>query len=89
MSLEAASTKSGGRLSVKAIHLGDDGKVTLDDATTLAFGAHLTTIWPGHPGKARWAATAESGRAVGIFEGTKLVQTLSPPGFAAFGRALR
>lgn len=59
-----------------------------------ALGPRLTTLWPGRPGKARWAATSADGRSILVFEGRKPIQTLTlagADGFAAagFARAIR
>ena len=40
------------------------------------FGGKMTTIWPGRPGRAKWASVSADGRSIGIFEGRKKVQTL-------------
>lgn len=51
-------------------------------------GNQITTIWPGRPGKARWAATAADGRSMVVFEGRKAIQTISASsmdGFSAVG----
>lgn len=42
-----------------------------------AIGGGLTTIWPGRPGKARWAATAADRRSIVVFEGRKPIQTIT------------
>jgi hypothetical protein len=54
-------------------------------------GVRLTTIWPGRPGKARWAAVAADGSRVGVYEGADLKETLTPPpgSVRGFGRGLR
>lgn len=54
-----------------------DGKsVAIDRIWDLPLGKQLTTIWPGHPGKARWAAVSADGRSILVFEGRKPIQTL-------------
>lgn len=45
----------------------------------LGFGSHLTTIWPGRPGKARWAAVSNDGHRLGVFVGTDLDHTVDAP----------
>ena len=52
-------------------------------------GLRLTTVWPGRPGRARWAASAE-GR-VDVYEGLDLREQIAadPAALEGFGRALR
>jgi hypothetical protein len=54
-------------------------------------GRRLTSIWPGRPGKARWAASAEGGEHLDVYEGLEARQRLvRPPDITGgFGRALR
>jgi hypothetical protein len=85
-----ASAKVNGVLEVRALRL-VDGKL---ESTTIGpknIGFKLTTIYPGRPGKAKWAATAANQHSILIFEGTELRQRLLPPLDVArgFGRALR
>lgn len=49
----------------------------------------VTTMWPGRPGKARFAVS--DGASIDVFEGTARRQHLDRPGWVArgFGRALR
>lgn len=56
-----------------------DGKsVAIDRVRDVPpIGRQLTTIWPGRPGKARWAATTADGRSILVFEGRKPIQTIS------------
>ena len=58
---------------------------TKEDASVTA------TLWPGRPGKARWAAVAADGSRIGVFEGSELRSTLTPPPgiVRGFGRGLR
>ncbi len=50
----------------------------------------LTTIWPGRPGAARWAALSADAGAIRVFEGTTEKQTLPHYDYTrGFGRALR
>ncbi|MBX3222718.1 MAG: VCBS repeat-containing protein, partial [Labilithrix sp.] len=86
-------------LIVTAVNGGKDNLrvVSLDDASALVapigppgVGLRLTTIWPGRPGKARWAAIGAGGRAVAIFEGSEIRQTLKAPDFVQqLGTGLR
>ncbi|HEY8076023.1 MAG TPA: VCBS repeat-containing protein [Labilithrix sp.] len=50
----------------------------------------LTTIWPGRPGPARWAALSADGRYIRVFEGTSELQKIERiQGTRGYGRALR
>lgn len=61
-------------------------------ATHLAteLGAKVTTIFPGRPGPAIWAATRASGAEIAIFKGDEQKATLKPPqGTTGFGPLIR
>lgn len=85
-SIAAADVDADGRddLVVGSSDAGVD-VLSLDSAGALAarhvatpFGARVTTVLPGRPRPAVWAATRADGSAIGIFEGTALVRSLAP-----------
>jgi hypothetical protein len=50
----------------------------------------LTTIYPGRPGPARWAALSADGGSIRVFEGTSERQRIAPLDMTqGFGRAMR
>jgi len=54
------------------------------------YGAKVTTIHPGRPGPAVWAATQASGADIAIFRGTTKSATIQPPEFTrGFGSTIR
>lgn len=86
-----ATTKSGGVDGVRVIRIGADGAATATPVGLPGIGIRLTTIWPGRPGKARWAAVASDGSRVAVFEGADLRTSIAPPQgvVGGFGRGLR
>lgn len=54
-----------------------DGKLTAEHITS-EWGARLTTISPGRPGPAVWAATRSDGSSIAVFKGTAQATTLAP-----------
>ena len=97
-SLTAADLEAGGTetlliTSAAGVRSARIDGVDLNADTIVApgYGTTLTTIWPGRPGKARWAAIAAAGDQVGIFEGSALKSTLKKPNqiVGNFGRAMR
>jgi hypothetical protein len=87
-----ATTKSDGTDGVRVLRVAPDGATATSTPIGLpGLGVRLTTIWPGRPGKARWAAVAADGSRIGVFEGADLRTTLTPPPgvVAGFGRGLR
>jgi hypothetical protein len=86
-----ATTKAGGVDGVRVVRLGADSVLRAAPIGPAGVGVRLTTIWPGRPGKARWAAVAGDSSHVAIFEGGDLRTSITPPlGVAAgFGRGLR
>ena len=86
-----ATTKIGDVDSVRVVRIGADGTATAAPIGVPGLGVRLTTIWPGRPGKARWAAVAADGSRIGVFEGSELRSTLTPPPgiVGGFGRGLR
>jgi len=85
-----ATAKTGDIEGVRVVRVSAEG-ATAQPIGVPGLGVRLTTIWPGRPGKARWAAVAADGSRVGIFEGADLKESLSPPPgtVRAFGRGLR
>ncbi len=86
-----ATAKAGAVEGVRVIRIRDDGVATAQPIGVPGLGVRLTTIWPGRPGKARWAAVAADGSRVGVFEGADLKESLTPPPgvVRGFGRGLR
>ena len=86
-----ATTRTGDVDGVRVVRLGEDGTATSAPIGVPGLGVRLTTIWPGRPGKARWAAVAADGSRIGVFEGAELRATLAPPPgvVRGFGRGLR
>lgn len=86
-----ATTRSGGVDGVRLVRVGDDGAATAAPIGVPGVGVRLTTIWPGRPGKARWAAVASDGSRIAIFEGADLRASIAPPPgvVGGFGRGLR
>lgn len=88
-----ATTVAGTTDAVRAIRLDASGAATVAPVGAVGLGVRLTTIWPGRPGKGRWAAVASDGSRVGVFEGTALVTSMLPPTghgiVGGFGRGLR
>jgi hypothetical protein len=88
--LLASVVDAAGTLHVEVLHI--DGKMVMTESIAeLGVGARLSTLWPGRPGKARWAATSADMTSIAIFEGTTKIQTLGDPlrPRLAFGKALR
>jgi hypothetical protein len=85
-----ATVRHGGASEVRVLHVGE-ASVDIAPIGQSGFGQHLTTVWPGRPGKARWAAIADDGQSIGVFEGGRLAQSLAKPRMIKenFGRALR
>lgn len=86
-----ATAKAGDVEGVRVVRIAND-TATAASIGQPGLGVRLTTIWPGRPGKARWAAVTADGSRVGIYEGGELRETLSPPPGSvggAFGRGLR
>jgi len=86
-----ATTRTGDVDGVRVVRIGGDGAATAAPIGVPGLGVRLTTIWPGRPGKARWAAVAADGSRIGVFEGGELRSTLTPPPgiVRGFGRGLR
>lgn len=85
-----ASGTVGGVTSLYVVRLGEAG-VELGPAFAPGLGAALSTVWPGRPGKARIAATADDGSRIVILEGVEPGQSIPRPSRVArdFGRVLR
>jgi hypothetical protein len=86
-----ATTKTGDTDGVRVVTIGADGMAATAPIGLPGLGVRLTTLWPGRPGKARWAAVAADGSRIGVFEGRDLKTTLTPPPgvVRGFGRGLR
>jgi hypothetical protein len=68
---------------------GENG-IMLDTIRVPGIGGKLTTIWPGRPGKARWATVDAAGTAILVFEGRTQIQSLAMIGrFPDFGKKVR
>ncbi|CAN5825732.1 hypothetical protein BH11MYX4_BH11MYX4_41550 [soil metagenome] len=85
-----ATAKTGDVEGVRVVRVAN-GAATAQPIGQPGLGVRLTTIWPGRPGKARWAAVAADGSRVGVYEGAELKETLTPPPgtVRGFGRVLR
>lgn len=86
-----ATTNVGGVDGVSVVRVDREGAVTAAPVGPAGIGVRLTTIWPGRPGKARWAAVAADGSSIAVFEGTELRSSIAPPPgvVGGFGRGLR
>ena len=85
---------------VRVVRIAASGTASVAPIGIPGLGVRLTTIWPGRPGKARWAAVAADGSRVGVFEGADLKANVMPPSpsdpqaygqgiIRGFGRGLR
>jgi len=85
-----ATAKAGDVEGVRVVRVAN-GAATAAPIGQPGLGVRLTTIWPGRPGKARWAAVAADGSRVGVYEGADLKETLTPPPgtVRGFGRGIR
>lgn len=65
--------------------IGIEGEGLMIDGIDLpgGIGGKLTTIWPGRPGKARWATVDAAGTAILVFEGRSLFQRITTVGRGA------
>ncbi len=86
-----ATAKSGSVDGVRVVRLDASGAATVAPIGVPGVGVRLTTIWPGRPGKARWAAVAADESRVAVFEGSDLRTSLAPTAgvIRGFGRGLR
>ncbi|MDB4936903.1 MAG: hypothetical protein JWP87_3875 [Labilithrix sp.] len=87
-----ATTKAGDGDGVRVVRLGANDTVAVAAPIGMpGLGVRLTTIWPGRPGRGRWAAVAADGSRIGIYDGTDLQTMLTPPPgvVKGFGRGLR
>jgi len=86
-----ATAKNGGVEGTRVIRMDGAGNATVAPIGVPGVGVRLTTIWPGRPGKARWAAVAADGSRVAVFEGAALVTSVAPTAgvIRGFGRGLR
>jgi hypothetical protein len=85
------TAKSGGVDGTRVVRMDGAGNATVAPIGVPGIGVRLTTIWPGRPGKARWAAVAADGSRVAVFEGADLVTSIAPSAgiIRGFGRGLR
>lgn len=85
------TAKTGGVDGTRVVRLDGNGGATVAPIGVPGVGVRLTTIWPGRPGKARWAAVAGDGSRVAVFEGTDLETSIAPTAgvIRGFGRGLR
>jgi hypothetical protein len=85
------TAKNGGVDGVRVVRLDAGGAATIAPIGVPGVGVRLTTIWPGRPGKARWAAVAGDGSSVAVFEGYDLRTSIPHPAdsLRGFGRGLR
>ncbi|MEA2753277.1 MAG: hypothetical protein QOI41_7420 [Myxococcales bacterium] len=86
-----ATVKTDGIDGVRVIRVDGSGSATVAPIGVPGVGVRLTTIWPGRPGKARWAAVAADGSRVAVFEGADLKTSIGPGAgiIRGFGRGLR
>jgi FG-GAP repeat len=74
-----ATAKNGGHFGMRAVRYRPDGLGLESIEGTGDLGLALTTLWPGRPGKARWAATSADAKTVVIFEGVERREALERP----------
>ena len=88
--LLATSKTSASGYGVRLLRATGSVLVTTAISTPPGVGLRLTTLWPGRPGKARWAAAAADGSHVEVYEGDALWQRVEGDrGATGFGRGLR
>ncbi|MDB4994376.1 MAG: hypothetical protein JWM74_1808 [Myxococcaceae bacterium] len=73
-----ATAKTNGHAGVRSVHWNADGLGLDAVASANDLGLALTTLWPGRPGKARWAATSADAQTIVIFEGVERVESIEP-----------
>jgi hypothetical protein len=85
------TTREGGVDGVRVVRLGENGSASAFPVGPPGVGVRLTTLWPGRPGKARWAAVGSDGGRIAVFEGAELRTSIGPPPgvVGGFGRGLR
>lgn len=77
--------------TIRTMRVEGDVVNVADVPGTEGTGVSLTTIWPGRPGKARWAAACDDGNAIAVYEGTTRIQRIEKPKGSGprYGAALR
>jgi hypothetical protein len=85
------TAKTGAVDGTRVVRIDNSGAATVAPIGIPGVGVRLTTIWPGRPGKARWAAVAGDGTRVAVFEGADLKTSIPPTTgvIRGFGRGLR
>ena len=85
------TAKTGDVDGTRVVRIDGNGAATVAPIGVPGVGVRLTTIWPGRPGKARWAAVAGDGSRVAVFEGSDLKTSITPTAgvIRGFGRGLR
>jgi hypothetical protein len=85
------TAKTGMIDGTRVVRIDGSGAATVAPIGVPGIGVRLTTIWPGRPGKARWAAVAGDGTRVAVFEGADLKTSIPPTAgvIRGFGRGLR
>ena len=85
------TAKTGAVDGTRVVRIDSSGAATVAPIGIPGIGVRLTTIWPGRPGKARWAAVAGDGTRVAVFEGADLKTSIPPTAgvIRGFGRGLR
>lgn len=70
--------------------IGFDGEMPIIDRIDQdGIGKQLTTIWPGRPGKAKWATVDATGSIILVFEGRTVFQTIPLIGrFGSFAKTV-
>jgi hypothetical protein len=58
----------------------DGDSMMIDEIAVPGIGSKLTMMWPGRPGKARWATVDAQGTAVLVFEGRTVLQSIAMVG---------
>lgn len=71
------SAGSGAEAFVDILEVEGDSMMIDELRVPGGIGSKLTTIWPGRPGKARWATVDAQGTAVMVFEGRTVLQSIS------------
>lgn len=86
-----ATVRQGDASALRVVRFADGPTPTVSAYGGAGFGARVTTLWPGRPGKARFAAVADDAASIGVFEGGTLVRAIARPRLVRedFGRALR
>lgn len=75
--------------TIRAVHFDQQGGRHVDVIAEVTRTQGITTVWPGRPGKARWAVS--DGATISVYEGTAVKQTIARPSYITrgFGRVMR